>query len=943
MGDSQLGFQGNQGPQGKRGHQGHIGHQGDRGFIGFAGEDGDPAKRGFQGIIGPDNDVRGTQGPQGNNGDVGPQGKNGFRGFQGIEGNVGFQGSQGVQGEQGDPNFIVGPQGPEGGNGNPGLRGPQGVQGPNGIGTQGSQGFQGAQQGIGAQGPQGFQGPQGQQGFQGFQGPNAAIAGGQGPQGWQGFQGLNGNQGFKGFQGFQGPQGNQGNVGILGSQGNQGNQGNQGVQGNQGFQGFQGSQGSQGGQGFLGAQGTQGFQGFQSNQGNSGAQGAQGFFGVQGPQGFQGFSGWQGVQGMQGNQGVQGVQGSQGFQGAQGNVGVVGNQGFQGLQGATGLQGWQEFQGQQGTQGPQGAQGLQGFQGFQGFQGVQGAQGFQGLQGWQGFQGFQGFQDAQGFQGAQGFQSFQGFQGFQGSQGFQGFQGNQGFEGAFQGAQGSQGFQGFQGTASVPGFQGVQGAVGFQGFQGPDSFTVQTITPTDSVTNNIIDPSKDLVYVDTSNFSALCSLAAPSVNRKITLRLLNQDGLVARVDLVSGGTVLLTPSIPIVTLFYNTLYWTQTNNSSSLGALVGNVNNQVKLVPTGVIGGQSFFSGISFSADGNVLAVGGTGDNGNIGATWVWTRNPTTHVWTQQAKLVGTGYTNLGSVSQGFLVGLSADGATLAVSGPNDNNTFGAVWVFTQSGGVWTQQAMIVPTGATGTGIAFGTGMWLSADGNVLAVGANFENSNQGAAYFFTRASGVWTQKQRVTGSDTDASGQFGSQVNTNYDGKSVIISAVGDNGNLGAATVFSSFDLVTWTQVGSKFVGPGAIVGNLFACIAFSADGQTAAFTQFGTAGTVWIYSLANNIPQFITTITTDLASLNSGAGFSADGNSFISGTPSTNSNMGTLESFFRGSNNNWTFYAQYLPASPIGNGALGYNATMNSDGSVMGGIAPNDNSFLGAVYVWQ
>jgi len=419
---------------------------------------------------------------------------------------------------------------------------------------------------------------------------------------------------------------------------------------------------------------------------------------------------------------------------------------------------------------------------------------------------------------------------------------------------------------------------------------------------------------------------------------------VARVDLVSGGTVLLTPSIPIVTLFYNTLYWTQTNNSSSLGALVANVNNQVKLVPTGVIGSNSGLSGISLSADGNVLAVGGVSDNGNIGATWIWTRNPTTHVWTQQAKLVGTGYT-IGSqqVFQGYLVGLSADGTTLAVSGPNNNDNFGAVWVFTQSGGVWTQQAMIVPTGVVGTQPGFGTGMWLSANGNVLGVGANFENSFQGAAYFFTRASGVWTQKQRVTGTGTDASAQFGSQVNMSYDGKSVIITALQDNSSLGAATVFSSFDLVTWTQVGPKFVGPGAVVGTSFFCIAFSADGQTAAFAQLGSVGTLWIYSLANNAPQFITTFSTNSTDFNSGAGFSADGSSLISGVPFNNGGMGTLYSFFRGSNNNWTFYAQYTPASPIGNNSLGYNATMNSDGSVMAGLGPNDNSNLGAVYVWQ
>jgi hypothetical protein len=75
----------------------------------------------------------------------------------------------------------------------------------------------------------------------------------------------------------------------------------------------------------------------------------------------------------------------------------------------------------------------------------------------------------------------------------------------------------------------------------------------------------------------------------------------------------------------------------------------------------------------------------------------------QVPKLVGTGAA--GSTNQGMSVALSADGNTTIVGGPGPNNAdrdrspllgpAGAAWVFTRSGGVWTQQGdKLVAAGA---------------------------------------------------------------------------------------------------------------------------------------------------------------------------------------------------------------------------------------------------------
>ena len=103
---------------------------------------------------------------------------------------------------------------------------------------------------------------------------------------------------------------------------------------------------------------------------------------------------------------------------------------------------------------------------------------------------------------------------------------------------------------------------------------------------------------------------------------------------------------------------------------------------------------VALSADGNTAIVGGPNDNSGIGAAWVFTRSG--GVWTQQGiKLVGTGA--IGAAGQGNSVALSADGNTAIVGGPGDNSDTGAAWVFTRSGGVWTQQgSKLVGTGAVG-------------------------------------------------------------------------------------------------------------------------------------------------------------------------------------------------------------------------------------------------------
>ena len=230
-----------------------------------------------------------------------------------------------------------------------------------------------------------------------------------------------------------------------------------------------------------------------------------------------------------------------------------------------------------------------------------------------------------------------------------------------------------------------------------------------------------------------------------------------------------------------------------------------------------FGRNISLSGDGNTLAVGalkedsnatgiGGDDDNNLatdsGAVYVFSRSGTT--WTQQAYVKASN--TQASDGFGVSVSLSRDGNTLAVGathedsnavgigGDDDNNSIsssGATYVFSRNGTTWTQQAYVKASN-TGAYDWFGGSLSLSSDGNTLAVGANFEDSNatsiggddnnlatdSGAAYVFSRSGTTWTQQAYVKASNTGENDYFGTNVSLNSDGNTLAVGATGEDSN---------------------------------------------------------------------------------------------------------------------------------------------------------------------
>lgn len=232
--------------------------------------------------------------------------------------------------------------------------------------------------------------------------------------------------------------------------------------------------------------------------------------------------------------------------------------------------------------------------------------------------------------------------------------------------------------------------------------------------------------------------------------------------------------------------------------------------------GDYFGWSLGLSADGNTLAVGAVSEGstriGGVpsgsGAVYVYIRSGS--VWTQQAYVKASN-TATHNDNFGLSLALSSDGNTLAagtyregssatgidiIDGIDDIQinsaapTSGAVYVYTRSDGVWTQQAYVKASN-TGAGDSFGWSLALSDNGNTLAVGAIGESSaatgvggdqsdntapGSGAAYVYIRSGGVWTQQSYVKASNTGATDQFGVSLSLSGDGNTLAVGAAADH-----------------------------------------------------------------------------------------------------------------------------------------------------------------------
>jgi FG-GAP repeat protein/collagen triple helix repeat protein len=191
------------------------------------------------------------------------------------------------------------------------------------------------------------------------------------------------------------------------------------------------------------------------------------------------------------------------------------------------------------------------------------------------------------------------------------------------------------------------------------------------------------------------------------------------------------------------------------------------------------FFGVSVALSGDTIAVGAylddVGANVNQGSAYVFTGGG--GIWNQQAKLTasdGAPVDNNGN-SDFFGYRIAVSGDTVVVGAPNDDvgthADQGSAYVFTRTGGVWSQQAKLLANdGAAGDGFGFSVAL----NDDTIAVGSPSDDVGVGSAYLFRRSGAIWTQLAHLTASDGEPGDALGWSVVLG--GDTVAIGAPGDN-----------------------------------------------------------------------------------------------------------------------------------------------------------------------
>jgi DNA-binding beta-propeller fold protein YncE len=427
------------------------------------------------------------------------------------------------------------------------------------------------------------------------------------------------------------------------------------------------------------------------------------------------------------------------------------------------------------------------------------------------------------------------------------------------------------------------------------------------------------------------------------------------------------------------------------------------------VGKGLFGATVALSSDGSTALVGAPNDAGGNGAAFVFTRSGGT--WSEQAELYasctfncaneGTGES--GHANFGSGLALSGDGNTAAIGAPADTSAKGAVWVFTRSGGAWTEQTELVAdctsscdnegTGETTIG-GLGSSLALDSQGLTLVAGAPYDNGFDGAAWVFTRSGTAWSQQSVLvadctgscsgqgTGETASGFGEFGLTVALSGAGTSALVGAPDDLGGDGSAWTYTS-DGTAWT-FGSELVGDctsscqhegiGEVgAGNFASSLSLSGDANTAligAPSDDSGQGAAWVFTKISPSdwlsPTKLTGNCTSTCAyegtgesgtgyFGSSASLSSDGNRAIIGAYQDSGAAGSAWMFTR-SVSAWTqdgaplvgdcdsdaSDCTYQGSGETGTGEFGVSAAVSADAStiIVGGQA--DASARGGAWVF-
>ncbi len=286
--------------------------------------------------------------------------------------------------------------------------------------------------------------------------------------------------------------------------------------------------------------------------------------------------------------------------------------------------------------------------------------------------------------------------------------------------------------------------------------------------------------------------------------------------------------------------------------------------------GDGFGGAVALAAEGSTGIIIGVvaaaafhnvGGNDDQGAAWVF--NLGAAGWTA-SPLALTPSDGAAGDMFGRSIDISANGQVVILGGPGDDVAGmadqGSARIFTASAMGWNQLPMAL-TGSDGAaGDMFGSSVSLTPDGMTAIIGGPGDDvggrANQGSALVFTASAMGWSARGgAITPMDGQAGDGFGTAVAVSDNGLIAILGAPGADvdgkADQGGARVFA-WDGSAWNQRGGLLTPEDGMAGDMFgSAVALSADGLTAlvgggaadggkgAARSFAWTGTMWVEGL--------------------------------------------------------------------------------------------------------
>ncbi len=297
----------------------------------------------------------------------------------------------------------------------------------------------------------------------------------------------------------------------------------------------------------------------------------------------------------------------------------------------------------------------------------------------------------------------------------------------------------------------------------------------------------------------------------------------------------------------------------------------------------------------------------------------------------------------------------------NGGGMAGQAYVFQNTGGMWSQTAILNGSDITGTGAGFGNSVSVYKD--TALVGAKDQSfgpySRAGEAYVFKNSGGTWSQTAILNASDKAGYYTFGDSVSI-YNDTIIVGSSATESGlgyyNVGAAYIFKnsgrSWDQAAILNASDKAAGANfgssvsvyndtAVIGAIYASSGVYASGQAYVFRNTGgkwgqtailNASDKGSYAeFGDSVSIYNDTILVGARAATSG-GYTKAGQAYV----------------FKNNGSNWNQVAILNALDKAANANFGGSVSLSNDKALIGAKAANPGSGstyknAGQVYIFQ